>query len=73
DAELAEGQVWEAATAAAFYRVTNLVAIVDHNKLQATGVIAEMYDVGKIARKFSAFGWRVLEIDGHDMASIVDA
>jgi transketolase len=73
DAELAEGQIWEAVTAAAFYRVANLVAIVDHNKLQATGVISEMYDVGEIGRKFAAFGWRVLETDGHDLASIADA
>jgi len=73
DAELAEGQVWEAATAAAFYRAENLIAIVDHNKMQATGRIADLFDVGHIAAKFSAFGWRALEIDGHDMEAIADA
>ncbi|NMB20361.1 MAG: transketolase [Firmicutes bacterium] len=73
DAELAEGQIWEAATTAAFYKTSNLVAIVDHNKMQATGVIADMYDIGQVAQKFAAFGWRVLEIDGHDMEAIVDA
>lgn len=73
DAELAEGQIWEAATAAAFYRATNLVAIIDHNKLQATGVIRDMYDVGNPAAKFAAFGWRVLEIDGHNMEEVVAA
>ncbi len=73
DAELAEGQIWEAATAAAFYKASNLVAIVDHNKLQASGVIKDMYDVGNPAEKFAAFGWRVLEIDGHNMDEILDA
>jgi len=73
DAELAEGQIWEAATTAAFYKTSNLVAIVDHNKMQATGAIADMYDIGQVAEKFAAFGWRVLEIDGHDMEAIVDA
>jgi len=73
DAELAEGQVWEAVTAAAFYKTDRLIAIVDHNKMQATGRIPELYDVGPIAEKFRAFGWRVLEIDGHDFAAIVDA
>jgi transketolase len=73
DAELAEGQIWEAVTAAAFYKADNLVAIVDHNKMQATGRIDELYDVGSISRKFAAFGWRVLEIDGHDMKEVVDA
>jgi len=73
DAELAEGQIWEAATAAAYYRTSNLVAIVDHNKLQATGKIAEHFDIGHITQKFAAFGWRVIEIDGHDMEAVVDA
>ena len=73
DAELAEGQIWEAATAAAVYKTSNLIAIVDHNKLQATGVIRDLYDVGNPAAKFEAFGWRVSEIDGHDMTAIVDA
>ncbi len=73
DAELAEGQIWEAVTAAAFYETDNLIALVDHNKMQATGKIADLYDVGNVAEKFAAFGWRVLEINGHDMEAIVDA
>jgi len=73
DAELAEGQIWEAATAAAFYKTDNLVAIVDHNKMQATGKIPELYDVGAVALKFASFGWRVLEVDGHDLAAVVEA
>lgn len=72
DAELAEGQIWEAVTAAAHYKTDNLIAIVDHNKMQATGRIKDLYDVGDVPRKFAAFGWRVLEVDGHDMQAIVD-
>ena len=73
DAELAEGQIWEAVTAASFYRTDNLIAIVDHNKMQATGPIVQLYDVGAVGKKFASFGWRVLEIDGHDMEAVVDA
>ncbi len=73
DAELAEGQIWEAATAAAFYQAHNLVAIVDHNGLQASGVIRDLYDVGRIRDKFAAFGWHVMEVDGHDLEAVVDA
>jgi transketolase len=72
DGELAEGQVWEAVTAASFYKADNLVAIIDHNKLQATGPIKKCFDTGNIGAKFSAFGWKTFEIDGHDMKSIVD-
>lgn len=72
DAELAEGQIWEAVTAAAHYKTDNLIAIVDHNKMQATGRIKDLYDVGDVPRKFAAFGWRGLEVDGHDMQAIVD-
>ncbi len=73
DGELGEGQVWEAVTAANFYKTDNLVAIIDHNKLQATGPIKECIDIGNIGAKFSAFGWKTFEIDGHDMEAIVDA
>ena len=70
DAELAEGQIWEAVTAAAFYETDNLIALVDHNKMQATGKIADLYDVGNVAEKFAAFGWHVIQIDGHDLDQI---
>ena len=72
DAELAEGQIWEAVTAASFYRTDNLIAIVDHNKMQATGPIVSCMMWVRWA-KFASFGWRVLEIDGHDMEAVVDA
>jgi transketolase len=78
DGECQEGQVWEAAFVAARYRVDNLIAIVDHNKLQQYGWPGETSEVrlppeepGELVAKWSAFGWRVLETDGHDMAAVV--
>jgi transketolase len=78
DGECQEGQVWEAAFVAARYRVGNLIAIVDHNKLQQYGWPGETSEVrlppeepGELVAKWSAFGWRVLETDGHDMAAVV--
>ena len=73
DGELAEGQVWEAAMAASNFKLDNFVAILDKNGLGSMGVIAERYDLGDIAGKWQAFGWEVIEIDGHDMRQIVDA
>jgi len=73
DGEIAEGQVWEAAMAAYNFRLNNLVAILDQNGLGSAGVIADRYDLGDIAAKWQAFGWNVIEIDGHDMRQIVDA
>lgn len=72
DGELGEGQIWEAATAASNFKADNLVAIIDHNKLQATGPIKERYDLGDINAKFKAFGWQTFTIDGHNMKEIVD-
>ena len=73
DGELAEGQIWEAAMAAASYKADNLVAIVDRNRVQATSTIKDVLDSGDIADKFKAFGWETVEIDGHDMAAILKA
>lgn len=73
DGELNEGQVWEAITAASVYKLDNLVAIIDRNKLQASGPIKEIYDIGDIKPKFDAFGWKSFEIDGHNMKEIVEA
>lgn len=73
DGELAEGQVWEAAMASANFKLDNLLAIVDHNGLQATGPIVERFDINPIAPKWAAFGWHVIEIDGHNMREIVAA
>lgn len=73
DGELAEGQVWEAAMAAAAYRVDNLVAIVDKNNVQATGPILDRMDMGALKEKWEAFGWYVLEVYGHDVAAVASA
>jgi transketolase len=70
DGELAEGSVWEAAMAAAHYRLDNLMAIVDHNTLQITGRTREVCSNEPIDQKFAAFGWRVLTVDGHDFAAL---
>lgn len=73
DGELAEGQIWEAAMAAASFGADNLVGIVDRNHVQATGPIVERMNIGDVRSKWEAFGWNVIEIDGHDMAQICDA
>ncbi|MGN0034866.1 MAG: transketolase [Coriobacteriales bacterium] len=72
DGELDEGQVWEAAMFAAAHRLSNLVAIVDNNGLQIDGPNDEVCALGDIAAKFDAFGWRAVEVDGHDVAALVD-
>ncbi len=73
DGEIAEGQVWEAATAAACFGLDNLVAILDKNGLESTGCIADRHCIGDIRGKWDAFGWHTIEIDGHNMDEIVKA
>ena len=73
DGELDEGQIWEAAMAAAAYGADNLVAIVDSNKVQATDATEKVLPVGRLKQKWEAFGWNAIEIDGHDMAQILEA
>jgi transketolase len=73
DGELHEGSNWEAAMAASHYRLANLTAIVDHNKISQSGRVAEIIGVDPLADKWRAFGWEVREIDGHDMMEVVDA
>lgn len=72
DGELAEGQIWEAAMAASNYHLDNIVAIVDRNRLQATGTIEERFNTNPLPEKWTAFGWNVIQIDGHDMEQIID-
>ncbi len=73
DGELAEGQIWEAAMAASYYKIDNLVAIVDRNRLQATGAICDRFDTNPVTPKWAAFGWETIEIDGHDIGAILGA
>lgn len=73
DGELQEGQIWEAAMTAAHYKLDNLCALVDNNGLQIDGPVAKVKGVEPITDKWRAFGWEVFDVDGHDMAKIVEA
>jgi len=73
DGELQEGIIWEAAMAAAHYKLDNLVAIIDWNGLQIDGKNDEVMTVTPIDDKFRSFGFHVIEIDGHNMEEIVNA
>ena len=73
DGEMNEGQIWEAAMAAGAKKVNNLCAIIDNNGIQATGRIEDRLDSKPVAAKWEAFGWNVIEIDGHNMEEIVAA
>lgn len=72
DGELHEGSNWEAALAASHHKLSNLTAIIDYNKIAQSGPIEDLIDVAPLADKWRAFGWAVREIDGHDMAQVVD-
>lgn len=72
DGELAEGQIWEAMMAASAYDVDNLTAIVDWNGVQATDTTEIVFPIRNLAEKWKAFGWNVIEIDGHDMSQILE-
>ena len=73
DGECEEGEVWEAAMAAAHYHSDNLCAIVDQNGLQIDGRTEDVIGVEPLDQKFEAFGWHVIKIDGHDMEQILRA
>ena len=73
DGELNEGLVWEAAASAAKFKLDNLVAIVDRNNLQNDGRADDIMPMEPIDRKFEAFNWRVITVDGHDMKAVVAA
>lgn len=73
DGECDEGSVWEAAMAARQFRLDNLTAIVDRNKIQSDGISREIMDLGDIGEKWRSFGWRVAEVDGHNIGALLDA
>lgn len=73
DGESEEGQVWEAAMAAAHYRAGNLTAILDFNGLQIDGPVEQVLSPLPFPEKWRAFGWAVLEVDGHDLNALLDA
>lgn len=73
DGELEEGQVWEAAMFAGFYKLNNLTAFIDFNGLQIDGDIREVMSPLPIAPKFEAFNWNVIEVNGHDLDELHNA
>ncbi|ARP86420.1 transketolase [Bordetella genomosp. 9] len=70
DGEMQEGQVWEAALFAAHHRLSRLIAIVDRNGYQLDGKVDEVMGVEPLRDKWSAFGWDVHEVDGHDLSAL---
>jgi transketolase len=71
DGELHEGQVWEAALAAAHHRARNLIAIVDRNEYSLDGRVDDVIGLEPLDEKWRAFGWEVREVDGHDVAALL--
>ncbi|HUZ16961.1 MAG TPA: transketolase [Spirochaetia bacterium] len=73
DGEQSEGQLWEAAMAAARYKVDNLTGILDRNRVQATGPTKDIFDIPNLEEKWAAFGWNVIAVDGHDTSALLGA
>jgi transketolase len=73
DGEQQEGQIWEAAMEASHHRLDHLVGIVDCNRLQIDGPVAEVMNVEPLEEKYRSFGWEVRRIDGHNMEQMVEA
>lgn len=70
DGELGEGSIWEGALHAAKHRLDTLTVLVDYNKLQSYGRVADVADLEPLASKWEAFGWAVREVDGHDVEAL---
>ncbi|MGE3277313.1 MAG: transketolase [Vicinamibacterales bacterium] len=70
DGELDEGSNWEAALFAGHHRLSNLTAIVDYNRVQSLGATSEVLDLDPLGAKWAAFGWQVVELDGHDVPAV---
>jgi len=73
DGELDEGQCWEAAMLAAKHRLGNLTAVIDRNNIQIDGYTEEVMPLEPLAEKFRAFGWNVINVDGHNIKKFIDA
>ena len=73
DGETQEGQIWEAAMAADFHKVGNLNVVIDRNRIQNDDFMEVQMEIGDIGEKFRSFGWKVLEIDGHNMTEIINS
>jgi transketolase len=73
DGEIQEGQIWEASMYAGFHNMANLTCIVDYNHLQLDGFLKDILDPAPLADKFRAFGWHVVQFDGHDYGQVLPA
>lgn len=73
DGEIQEGQIWEAAMTAAHYKIDNLCAVVDNNGLQIDGPVQKVMGIAPLHDKWAAFGWHVIDVDGHSMEKILAA
>jgi transketolase len=73
DGETQEGQIWEAAMSIPMHKISNLCAFLDLNKMQIDGNVKDVMDLGAVEKKFEAFGWNALRIDGHDFGQILSA
>jgi transketolase len=73
DGESQEGQIWEAAMAAAQFGLDNLIAFLDYNRCQVDGYVPEICDIAPVAEKWRSFGWQVQQINGHDLYQILAA
>lgn len=73
DGESEEGQIWESAMSAAHYKLDNLIVFLDANHLQIDGRVDDVMNIYPMCPKFAAFGWNTMEIDGHDIAQLVEA
>jgi transketolase len=73
DGEMHEGTIWEAAMSSAHYKLGNLIVFVDRNNMSLDGNTEDLMSLEPVAGKWRAFGWNVIEVDGHDMAQLVDA
>ena len=71
DGECEEGQIWEAAMAAAHFKTSNLTAILDYNKFQETGPISREMNLEPLVEKWKSFGWYVTEVDGHNIEDLI--
>jgi transketolase len=73
DGEQSEGQLWEAALAAANFKIDNLTAFIDWNKVQATGATGDVFSIPDLDKKWAGFGWNVLSANGHDLDAVIGA
>jgi len=73
DGETQEGSIWEAAMTASHWKLDNVCAIVDYNKVQENGPTNEIKNLEPLAKKWESFGWKAIEVDGHDFQSLLGA